>query len=656
MRFSNLGLTVFVVAMVIVGMAFAQSSSVVNVPSNVNTLTFSNNLTAANVTFNITNSGSGKIICSPSITVKLHLGDSIKCDNVTAVLKKLIVPTTNATQPSAVLYVYYNKVLTNVTQITPPAFQQVLSDNTHAVFIYSNTTSDGSKAVNKWAIINLQVQNFVPQIFQACNYSVTLYTLSPQYTDSVACDNFRAQLVGITQPNSEGYSAALVNVYSYGILTNVTQIPAYGSVLVTPFNSNGLSASIQAQDVFDGLYLFQKWAYIGIFPQRDAFVHVTDLNVKQISSQTGSIINSFSIPINYTGLAGSEHTYGDGLISSYVPVSGSVGSPFNLVDYTIFNHTINFLYTYPNFSYSGPVNITVYSYNVTNPNGCGTYITVYVGHNVSCSGFSVELTDLGQPNQSGISPASLNVYYNGTLTNTTQIEPGKTVEFTTNGKNLYVNVNQTFAGLYAYQKWAKMDLTVSLQSVVYGPYGIGQSTNLPNVKILNVSIVNPVVTLHGGYITNQSVTLVEAGKSYGPYSIGQSTYKKGLSVANITGTLTINYTSNGLVASISNEQVWFKESAKTYGPFSENQTVAGFPKVTVGTISEAAVVNPYTIAWNSSDLRVWLEESGLNYGPYEIGQATNIQGVSIDNINADATLDNGKVIATNQQVWLSEIG
>ncbi len=87
--------------------------------------------------------------------------------------------------------------------------------------------------------------------------------------------------------------------------------------------------------------------------------------------------------------------------------------------------------------------------------------TVYVGHNVSNSsvdGFNVQLTDLGQPNSNGVSTAALDVFYNGQLTNTTQVAAFSTAKFNVTGHTLYVHVNQTFAGLYAYQKWAKIQL------------------------------------------------------------------------------------------------------------------------------------------------------------------------------------------------------
>jgi hypothetical protein len=94
--------------------------------------------------------------------------------------------------------------------------------------------------------------------------------------------------------------------------------------------------------------------------------------------------------------------------------------------------------------------------------------TVYVGHNITGAGFTVELTDLGQPNASGVSTASINVYYNGALTNTTQIKPGITDQFNVTGHKVYVYVNNTFAGLYAYQKWAKMQMYANILNLTDG--------------------------------------------------------------------------------------------------------------------------------------------------------------------------------------------
>jgi len=103
--------------------------------------------------------------------------------------------------------------------------------------------------------------------------------------------------------------------------------------------------------------------------------------------------------------------------------------------------------------------------------------TVYVGHNITSGPWTVQLTDLGQPNQNGVSPASLSILYNNVLTNTSSITPGSgTTKFNVTGHTLYVSVNQTFAGLYAYQKWAKIQLYTNVYNISDGKV-FNQTTN-----------------------------------------------------------------------------------------------------------------------------------------------------------------------------------
>jgi hypothetical protein len=94
--------------------------------------------------------------------------------------------------------------------------------------------------------------------------------------------------------------------------------------------------------------------------------------------------------------------------------------------------------------------------------------TVYVGQNVTSGNFKVVLTDLGQANSNGISPASLSVYYKGVLTNSSSNNPGTLAQYNVSGQKLYVKVNQTFAGLYAYSKWAKLQLYSNVFNITNG--------------------------------------------------------------------------------------------------------------------------------------------------------------------------------------------
>jgi hypothetical protein len=95
--------------------------------------------------------------------------------------------------------------------------------------------------------------------------------------------------------------------------------------------------------------------------------------------------------------------------------------------------------------------------------------TLYVGQNITTGPFKVELTDLGQPNQNAVSAAAFNIYYNNVLTNVTSILPNDTAQlYNVSGHNLYVKVSSTFAGLYAYQKYAKVQLYANVYNVTDG--------------------------------------------------------------------------------------------------------------------------------------------------------------------------------------------
>ena len=101
--------------------------------------------------------------------------------------------------------------------------------------------------------------------------------------------------------------------------------------------------------------------------------------------------------------------------------------------------------------------------------------TVSIGQNITSGPFKVQLQDLGV-NSSGKSPAEVAVYYNGALTNTSSIQPPSTTTYNVSGHLLYVSVNQTFAGYYAYEKWAKMQIYSNVFNVTSGKV-FNQTTN-----------------------------------------------------------------------------------------------------------------------------------------------------------------------------------
>ncbi len=144
--------------------------------------------------------------------------------------------------------------------------------------------------------------------------------------------------------------------------------------------------------------------------------------------------------------------------------------------------------------------------------------TLYVGHNITSGPWTVQLTDLGQPNSNGVSPASLSVYYNNVLTNTSSVTPPATTKFNVTGHTMYVNVNQTFAGLYAYQKWAKLQMYTSVYEL-QNAHVFNQTTNpgwyvdLLWTNTTSTSNAN-AVALQSIIIYNTTPTTLSTGQSF----------------------------------------------------------------------------------------------------------------------------------------------
>jgi len=131
-------------------------------------------------------------------------------------------------------------------------------------------------------------------------------------------------------------------------------------------------------------------------------------------------------------------------------------------------------------------NWTIYNYNtggLTTPVSSGEFVvggklqlaqsmtpltTVFVGQNLTSGPFTVKLLDLSYPTSNGISQADVAVYKNGIMYNQTAVWPGTTTEFNVSGTPIYLYVSQTFPGLYASQKWAKMQLYSNIMNLTSG--------------------------------------------------------------------------------------------------------------------------------------------------------------------------------------------
>ncbi|MCL5405061.1 MAG: S-layer protein [Candidatus Marsarchaeota archaeon] len=143
--------------------------------------------------------------------------------------------------------------------------------------------------------------------------------------------------------------------------------------------------------------------------------------------------------------------------------------------------------------------------------------TVYVGQNATAGPFTVQVADIGQPNNNGISPAALKVYYNGVLYNVSAVNPGVTQQFNDTGHNLYVHVYQTFAGLYAYEKYAKIQLYSNVVNVTSGhqfnsTYDKGWTTELMWTNSSNSG--GTANEFQGIVVLNSTPTYLNPGQSF----------------------------------------------------------------------------------------------------------------------------------------------
>ncbi|MDE1824976.1 MAG: hypothetical protein KGH61_01295 [Candidatus Micrarchaeota archaeon] len=151
--------------------------------------------------------------------------------------------------------------------------------------------------------------------------------------------------------------------------------------------------------------------------------------------------------------------------------------------------------------------------------------TVYVGHNVTAGAFTVVLQDLSYPSSSGISSAAVAVYKNGVLTNETSIGPSTTKTINASGTKLYIAVGTTFPGLYAYQKWAQIQLFSNVVNVTSG-------------KVFNTNNTNWYAALH--WSSNQTSAIgAYAGAGYG--AVDQNSVLQGIVLySNLSKSMTLS--------------------------------------------------------------------------------------------------------------------
>jgi hypothetical protein len=256
--------------------------------------------------------------------------------------------------------------------------------------------------------------------------------------------------------------------------------------------------------------------------------------------------------------------------------------------------------------------------------------TVYVGHNLTSSGFTVQLTDLGQANAQGVSDASIAVYYNNVLTNTTSVAPQSTTKFNVSGHSLYVHVNTTFAGLYAYQKWAKMQLYSNVYNLTNNQVfnqtndpgwkaellwtntsGSTTPTDLQSIIVYNTTPVNLAPGQSYNFITNPKaykVTFVGdtlSSSSYDGVTI-QPQFVSSVQYQNVGGTASItNVTEPGqelvVTSSIPNAFSYGGQTSSTVTYLLGSQTLTVSNTLADASLAHPALGSPINVKVSGAD-------------------------------------------------------
>ncbi len=261
---------------------------------------------------------------------------------------------------------------------------------------------------------------------------------------------------------------------NYAITTSPTAPSAYTGVGISP-------ASSVVSSTNGGGLQFTRFSNVTTY---DNIVRLTSSQVPGLLSGSGTYSES-----EYLWLAGFPVYNQESNVSNFdvLDANGayqlSFGKPIqNRTSGSATNAQINLLgENWTTYNFNPPVlsgswpssNSFVVGGNLTLAAASTPLTTVYVGHNISSGPFTVVLNDLSYPNNAGLSNAALSVYYNGVLTNVTAAGPasgssGENVEINATGHKLFIKVSQTFPGLYAYQKWAKIQLFSNTFNVTSG--------------------------------------------------------------------------------------------------------------------------------------------------------------------------------------------
>jgi DNA-binding beta-propeller fold protein YncE len=303
---------------------------------------------------------------------------------------------------------------------------------------------------------------------------------------SLTSGPWKVTLDGINISNKSGVYSAMLSAYFNGTFAGgpLASNPDTASEWI----SGNSALYVYVNQVFPGLYSYQKWAQLSI-----AVIN---------STSPGSIIfvgNSLIFPYvvnkpegpwrivlqdigqsNSTGLSpASFAVYYDGILVNVTSIGVNKVASFSYEGHSI---SIDLLQTFPGlYSYQKWAQFTV-------SNGTD----LYVGGSTLDGPWKITLADLGYPNSEDVSPAAFILYYNGAFAYNATLNVGRTATFEHGNSTLNLTVVKTFPGLYANQKWAQFYLNLTNRTQTL-------TTTIPPTTISTVPTENVTINIKPGW-------------------------------------------------------------------------------------------------------------------------------------------------------------
>jgi len=353
--------------------------------------------------------------------------------------------------------------------------------------------SDGIVAANIAAIIG-QLSFAQKQV--SLTYNVSLPSIVQNVVPKVTVSNVSVYLgeSGVTGTSS---SSVLFNTV-IGSIINQAVLQNPGSAIYTkslqtndaytfPETSNINSVPQQSPYTFIGVPINQSvsagyngggasFSRFSAYSNGNTYDNILNVNMPGLLSNSGPTSETESLWL--TGItAFNQHDNALELEDGNMAYKVTFGNPINILT--------NGQTTHEKFSFLGNDYIT---YNFTPPTGTvqsGQVINggsislaqavlpsqiIYVGEPVNITGtnMAIELGDLSYVNSNGISNADIEILVNGQVVNQSSVTPGTIQKFTANGQSIYVYVQSTFPGLYASEKWARVEAFANIFNVTSG--------------------------------------------------------------------------------------------------------------------------------------------------------------------------------------------